>query len=358
LAEPVFPSYLIGGVETQSGPGNTTPFANIAVGGTVNLQTIDFTKAPTGEFTTGIDTFGSQYSTAIATGSYNKLSYVAGLGTAGSNGYYFGKKECDMYLSDPATTINSPNSAGIISFCNDFSGSLYTHGQLYKARYDFSPATALDVNFLGSYGGFSPQGSAWGASYGPSLVEKCIPGTLKCTNPADANLIGKTINAFYWFPGTEISNVQQLWSSQLRTSLGSTTLLVRPYIGTISPETYDGTGEGGYPAYFGPAPGAPNYPGPQSLPPGVQISATGLPAPNPFESSSVCPPGTIYSFTQINSQQNTINSVKGQEECYPTTTQLTRAVYTTDSRASTAIGRPRDRCRRPRRGTAGATSSR
>ena len=30
-----FPSFLIGGVEAQSGPGNTTPFANIAVGGTV-----------------------------------------------------------------------------------------------------------------------------------------------------------------------------------------------------------------------------------------------------------------------------------------------------------------------------------
>jgi outer membrane cobalamin receptor len=161
-----FPSYLIGGVETQSGPGNTTPFANIAVGGTVNLQTIDFTKQQTAEFTTGVDTFGSQYSTAIATGSFDKLSYVAGLGTAGNNGYYFGKKECDMYVSDPATTVNSPNSAGIVSFCDDFSGSLYSRGQLYKARYDFSPTTALDVSFLGSYGGFSPQGSAWGASYG------------------------------------------------------------------------------------------------------------------------------------------------------------------------------------------------
>src|ERR1019366_1710771 len=53
-----FPSYLIGGVETQSGPGNTTPFANIAVGGTVNLQTVDFTRRTTAEFTTGIDTFG------------------------------------------------------------------------------------------------------------------------------------------------------------------------------------------------------------------------------------------------------------------------------------------------------------
>jgi outer membrane receptor protein involved in Fe transport len=312
-----FPSYLIGGVETQSGPGNTTPFANIAVGGTVNLQTIDFTKAATAELTSGIDSYGSQYSNAILTGSFKNLSYVAGAGTAGNNGHYFGKKECDMYQYDPAGKLNSPTSAGIVAFCGDFSGSLYSRGQLYKLRYDFSPATALDVNFLGSYGGFSPQGSAWGESYGPSLVEKCLPNSsaLVCTNPADAGLVGKTINAFYWFPGTNISNVQQLWSSQFRSSLGSTTLLVRPYIGTISPETYNGTGEGEYPSFFGPAPGAANYPGPPSLGPGVQIPATGLPAPNAFESST-CPVGTITSFQQINSPQNTITSLKGQEECY------------------------------------------
>ena len=309
-----FPSYLIGGVETQSGPGNTTPFANIAVGGTVNLGTIDFTKRQTAELTTGIDTFGSQYSDAIITGSVKKLDYVVGVGTAGNNGYYYGKQACDMYVSD-GFNQNSSTSAGIVSFCSDFSGSLVTKGQLYKLRYDFTPTTSLDVNFLGSYGGFSPQGSAWGASYGPSLVEKCIPNTQQCTNPADAYLIGKTVNAFYWFPGTNITNVQQLFSGQLRSSLGSTTVLVRPYIGTIQPETYNGTGEGGYPAFFGPAPGDPSYPGPQTLAPGVQIPAAGLPNPNSFESST-CPVGTIYSFNQLNSQHNTINSVNGQEVCY------------------------------------------
>jgi len=42
----LFPSYLIGGVETQSGPGNTTPFANIAVGGTANILTRASRRAP------------------------------------------------------------------------------------------------------------------------------------------------------------------------------------------------------------------------------------------------------------------------------------------------------------------------
>ena len=39
-----FPSFLIGSAEVQSGPGNTTPFANLAVGGTANLLTAGFTK--------------------------------------------------------------------------------------------------------------------------------------------------------------------------------------------------------------------------------------------------------------------------------------------------------------------------
>ena len=230
-----------------------------------------------------------------------------------------------MYQSD-GFNQNSPASAGIVAFCGDFSGSLYTRGQLYKLRYDFSPTTSVDVSFLGSYGGYSPQGSAWGASYGPSLVEKCIPGTLECTDPANANLIGKTINALYWFPGTNISNVQQLFSAQLRSSLGnSVTLLARPYVGTIYPETYNGTGEGEYPAYFGPdasypacvgtTPTQPCYPGAQSLAPGTPIPTAGLPNPNLFEKVS-CSPGNIYSFNQINSPQNTVNSAQGQELCY------------------------------------------
>jgi outer membrane receptor protein involved in Fe transport len=322
-----FPSYMIGGVETQSGPGNTTPFANIAVAGTVNLQTIPFTKKQTFEMTQGVDNYSSQFTTAVATGSAGKLDYVVSGGTQGSNGPYFGKRECDIYQNANAAAINTPSSAGIVAFCGDFSGSLGTRAQLYKLRYDFSPTTSLDVGFLGSYGGFSPQGSAWGASYGPTKILGCIAGTYECTNPADANLIGKTINGFYWFPGTNIVNTQQLYDAQFRTAIDSTTLLVRPYIGTIQPETYVGNGEGGYPAFYGPPPGYTGpglpYPGAPALPAGIQIPAgfgttsapSGTPTANPFESTA-CPTGNIYSYNQINSPSNTINSSNGQEECY------------------------------------------
>jgi outer membrane receptor protein involved in Fe transport len=333
-----FPSYMVGGAETQSGPGNTTPFANLAVGGTVNLQTIGFTKKTTFEVTQGFDEYSSLNTSAIVTGSSGKFEYVAGAGFQSNNGYYFGKKACDVYETDPTTTVNSPNSAGIAAFCGDFSGSFFSRAQIEKLRYDFSPTTSFDIGFLGSYGGYSPQGSAWGASYGPTLIEGCIPGTLECTNPANANLIGKTINGFYWFPGTLIINQQQLYDAQFRTSLGATTLLVRPYIGTLEPETYDGTGEGAFPAFFGPnssypacanlTPTTTCYPGPQSLPPGTQIPVAGLPNPNAFENTS-CPVGNIYSYNQINSPTNTIVSKNGQEECfqYPYSTYERDTLY-------------------------------
>jgi outer membrane receptor protein involved in Fe transport len=326
-----FPSYLVGGAETESGPGNTTPFANIAVAGTVNLTTPGFTTKQTAELNYGYDNWQSQNANLLLTGSAGNLKYVLAAGTAGENGYYFKKTECDVYETDYASSApNSNGFAGIVPFCGNFSGSFHNRGVLGKLRYDFSPSTSLDVSFLGTFGGYSPQGSAWGESYGPTTVEGCIPGTLECTSPQNANLIGTTINGFYWFPGTDIQNTQQMWDAQFRTAIGSSdTLVIRPYLASLQPETYVGQGEGNFAAFYGPnatypacgmvPAGTTCYPGPQTLPPGTQIpgayGSTVIPAPNAFESST-CPTGNNFSYNQINSPTNTINSVNGQELCY------------------------------------------
>ena len=317
----LFPSYLIGGVETQSGPGNTTAFANIAVAGTVNLLTPSFTQGQTAEFTAGIDRYNSQYSDLIATGSAGKLQYAIAAGTAGSNGPYFKKQGCAV-SEDYATLANSPGSTGIVQFCGDMSGSLFTKGEMLKLNYNFTPTTSFEAGFVGSFGGYSPQGAAWGNALGPTLIEGCMQGAndLTCTNPANQNLVGKTITGYSWYPGTIITNTQQLFTAQFRTAIGDNTLLVRPYVGAIQPESYDGTDEGYYPSFWGPGPSSPNYPGPPSLAPGVKIPPGGLVNPNPFEApyadGGACPVGTIYSYSQINSPSNTIVSKDGQEECF------------------------------------------
>ncbi len=318
-----FPSYLIGGAEVESGPGNTTPFANIAVAGTVNLTTPAFTTKKTATYTTGWDNYGSLYSSLNVSGSLGNLKYVAAAGTAGSNGYYFGKTECDVFQSDYSGPFpGQPGSAGIVPFCSNFDGSFHSRGMLGKLQYDFSPATQLQLSFIGTYGGYSPQGSAWGESYGPTIIEQCLPGQQVCTAPSLQNLVGKTINGFYWFPGTDIQNTQQMWSAQFRTTFGANSIIDRPYVGALQPETYVGNGEGYYPAFFGYTPATPGYQAP-SLGPGVQIPANfgqpGYPGPGPntFE-STYCPSGTgnLNAFSQLNSPSNTIGTQNGAEECY------------------------------------------
>jgi outer membrane receptor protein involved in Fe transport len=328
-----FPSYLIGGVETESGPGNTTPFANIAVGGTVNLTTPGFTTKQTAEFSAGYDNYQSQNANLLATGSAGNLKYVVAAGTAGTNGWWFKKTACDVYQF--AGAPNTPGFVGIVPFCGDFSGSFHNRGVLGKIQYNFSQATSFEFSFLGTFGGYSPQGSAWGESFGQVPIVACLPNSLECTSPQNANLIGTTINGYYWFPGTDIQNTQQMWDAQLRTSIGSDTIVVRPYLAAIQPETYVGKGEGYFPSFYGPnfsasspypacppvgtAPTVTCNPGPPSLPPGTQIPGsynnTFLPAPNQFESTA-CQPGTINSFSQINSPGNTIVSQGNQEECF------------------------------------------
>jgi hypothetical protein len=304
-----FPTYLIGGIETQSGPGNTTPFANIAVAGTANILTPGFTHKMTGEVTNGIDNYGSQYSNLLFTNSSGKFDYVVAAGAAGANGPYLHKQGCAV-LEDFASVANTPTSTGIVQFCGDMSGSLVSKGEMLKMRYEFSPTTSFEIGFVGAFGGYSPQGSAWGNSLGSTTIEQCmVADPFYCTNPANANLIGKQIQAYSWYPGTLIQSTQQLYTGEFRTSIGDNTLLIRPYLGAIQPESYDGTDEGRYPSFFSPPGTVP------SLAPGVQIPSTGLPAPNAFESMA-CPPGNIYAFSQINSPQNTIVSVGGQEECF------------------------------------------
>jgi outer membrane receptor protein involved in Fe transport len=256
-----FPSYLIGGVETQSGPGNTTPFANIAVGGTVNLLTPGFTTRPTAEIIDGVDNYASQYSNFLATGSVGKLQYVAGAGVSGINGPYYQTKQCVVSPDNGGANDNQPGNKGVVQYCGDASGSFFSKGELGKLRYNFSPSTSFDVGFTGAWGGYEPQGTAWGTYLGATTIEPCLTSNpSQCNNPHDNYLIGQTINAYAWYTGSSVYNNQWLYDAQLRTSLGNNTILVRPYIGDIEPEVITGGDtQASYPNFFSPV-GAANNP--------------------------------------------------------------------------------------------------
>lgn len=247
-----FPSFLLAGVETQIGPGNTTPFASTAVGGTTNLLTPGYTKEPTSNLVVGSDSYDSQYSNFLATGSFEKLSYVLGVGYGSSNGPYFQTSHCVVSPSNTANE-NLPGNTGIIEFCGDASGSLFTKGELVKLKYDFSQATSFELGFLGAYGGYIPQGTSYGQFLGDTTIVPCYnqPTGSVCTNPANAGYIGKTIPAYGWYPGSNVYYNQPMFTGQFRTSIGNDTLLIRPYAGNIE-QILDGAGEDAFPLNFSP----------------------------------------------------------------------------------------------------------
>jgi len=254
-----YPSFLIGGVETQTGPGNTTPFANIAVGGTANLLTPGFTSKPTASITTGGDNYGSQFTNLLTTGTLGHLGYVIGIGTAGQNSPLSGTTKCIIAPDGPVFAT--------IQTCTNADGNFGQQGEVFKLKYDFTPTTSFTAGFVGAWGQWNPQGTAWGTYYGPRTIEPCQSTGAACNNPGFDNLIGQTITGYGWYTGSSIYNNQSLFDAEFRTAIGNTTLLVRPYLGSIEPEVILGTGQTSYPSFFGGA-------GTGQFPNGTQVTTT------------------------------------------------------------------------------------
>jgi hypothetical protein len=260
-----FSSWMIGSVETETGPGNTTPFAGSAVGGTVNILTPGFTRVPTYQMFYGVDQYGSQSYDILTTGSAgDKFQYVLGAGYASSNGPFYTHYGC-VVKPNNTSLDNEPGSSGIIQFCNDLSGSLFTKGELIKFKYDFSPSTSFELGFVGSQAGYSPQGSSYGNYLTNFLVTPCLSGGKICTNPHDSQYVGQEIGGYVFYPGSNVYNNQPLFTGEFRTALGNDTILVRPYAGNIA-RIIDGSHEFDFPQFYIPttAPastctGAPNY---------------------------------------------------------------------------------------------------
>ena len=236
-----FPSFLIGGAETQTGPGNTTPFANLAVGGTINLLSPGFTKDPHAQVDVGIDSYQTQFSDFKASGSAGRLSYVAVAGTSGYNGPFYQTNRCLVVPDNGGANDNKAGNTGIIENCVDGSGSLITKGEVLKLKYDFSQSTSLELGFVGAWGGYDPQGSAWGQSVGEIKIEPCLQGNPEeCTNPHFAGLTGQTISGYTWYTGSSIYNNQDIFDAQFKQAIGNDTLLIRPYVANIQPEEING----------------------------------------------------------------------------------------------------------------------
>ena len=281
-----FSSFMLQGIQADTGPGNTTPFAASAIGGTANLLTPTFTSKPTFEFIDGVDNYASQYSNALMTGSLGRLSYVLDAGYQGMNGQFFQHYGCVVKpQSYPA--LNTSAAAGIIQFCGDLSGPLATKGEIVKFKYDFSKSTSLETGFVGSQAGYDPQGTAYGQYGGMVTVLPCmtVGKTQQCSNPSYSQMFGTQIPGYVFYPGSVVNNNQPIFDAQLRTTIGNNTLLVRPYLGSIS-RSIDGSGESNYPDHYTPA-GTAVMQSPFSLLESDKLRGTTLSLVHPFGNNVV-----------------------------------------------------------------------
>ena len=289
-----YPSWLIGGVETQTGPGNTTPFANIAVGGTANLLTPGFTAKPQAAITYGVDNYASQFSNLLTSGTLGHLGYVVGLGTSGQNSPFTGTTKCIVAPDGPTFAT--------IQTCTSADGNFGAQGELFKLKYDFTSTTSLEAGFVGAFGQWNPQGTAWGTYYGQRTIEPCQSTGQACTNPNFSYLTGQTITGYGWYTGSSIYNNQQLFDAQLRTAIGNTTILIRPYLGDIEPEIILGAGQTSYPSFFGP--------------PGQFSFANGTVPPAGYAPTTPAEKQCAAGFGNITNPQGQYTVVNGQFECF------------------------------------------
>ncbi len=246
-----FNSFMLSGIETEIGPGNTTPFAGSAIGGTANFVTPSYQGRPETRFVIGMDNYAAQYSDFLTTGKLgDKFSYVMALGYNSENGPYQGSQGCIVKPVKSSMT-NIPGSTGIIQSCGNLGAPLFQKGEVFKGKYDFSNATSFELAYVGSQSGFYPQATSYGQYAGNMTIVPCatISGTTQCSNPNFGQYIGKTINGYIFYPGSNVFNDQPIWEGQLRTAVGNNTLLVRPYVGSVLRDV-DGGGESLYPDHY------------------------------------------------------------------------------------------------------------
>lgn len=241
---------VFGSVDVFKGPGIDGADAGESVFGTINLRTRDFSPSNVLEAGLGVDEYGAQFSSFLASGNLvgNRLSYLLNYNVNGIVGPEKGISGWDVW-PDP----NNPGKA-VAVFPWLLDDDVNQRSELAKVRYRFSDATSLSAGFVGFQGTQNPQGLVYGYSVGPVTVEPSgVWGTDSSGNPipiynapSAGYLVGQKIPGYVWYPGTFTTTNQPFFEGELRTALGNDTLLLRPYTGVLV-RGVDGNAEANFP---------------------------------------------------------------------------------------------------------------
>ncbi len=250
-------------VEVLKGAGLNGPNAGESVG-IVNYRTRDFSAKNELALTLGDDTYGSgNYSGSFNVNLLNNRLSVLGVRTFNSvNGPDNGYSPYQIGTG----TLTAPGTPALEQWRGDFSDPYATEADLVKVRYKLSPVTSLTGEYLGLFGKYNPQGGSYGLVYGSFPLGACAnvstatgkaavtTNPAQCTNlsiynaPYTTDPIGRTFNAYGFFPASTIANNEPSFSFELKTQFKNDTILLRPYSAIID-RFIDGDLENTTPGY-------------------------------------------------------------------------------------------------------------
>jgi hypothetical protein len=252
-------------IEVVKGPGAQGVDINYAVGGSVNYITLQPTIKPHEMLEFDVDSYGGQTSNLQATGTVlnGKLGYAVALGIDGTPGplnNYLAPGTPTEVANGANATINGvpycglaslgtscfqtsgpgpgpANLLGLPSFniqtyacCAALQSQYLARTELGKIRYNFSQSTSFTLAYLG---GQSNAAFAQTFAY-PAIMFVAPPGyTGSVPSPTSVPL------AFDTYAPYTLQTTQGLLESELRTSLGNNSLLVRYYTGVNDSNDYN-----------------------------------------------------------------------------------------------------------------------
>ena len=249
------PAAIFGSVTTAWGGSVYGPESGESGAGIVSLNTPDFSTKDSAFLQGGLDSYGGSIYTLKANVNVGKAQFVFGRVFSGYRGPTFGTNQADYTGATPPYGTGAPANLanGVVQYVADFSDTYGLNGELAKMRYNFSDATSFSAEFLGLQGTFNPQGGAYGQYVGQLAVPQCINAnhagsgatctfTSEYNTPAAQGLIGQTIPAYAFYPGSFVKQNQPNFNAEFKTTIGNDTLLLRPYTAAIN-RLIDGTQE-------------------------------------------------------------------------------------------------------------------
>jgi outer membrane receptor protein involved in Fe transport len=263
-------AYLLQDVEVVKGPGAMVPNIDYAIGGTLNFRTLEPTAQKRFSADYGLDNYGGQISNFRATGTTlnGKLGYAVDYALDGSPGPFHNTPAMMPYEqgNGPTQAINGqptcvdpsvlncpyaflPGRPGyqdsykvvspIIGFGSPMNSDHFLRSELVKLRANFSQQSSLTVSYLGGQAAVNNLGAF---AFSDNTTFFAPPAGYTGSIPAGPidQCCENVTSLGYDY------NDQGVFQAELRTALGTNTVLARYYAASLYDyNTHDPQGEPG-----------------------------------------------------------------------------------------------------------------